>query len=94
MSHLARTLYFDDAATTPVAPEVLAQMLTVLSGGNGDANPSSTHILDKPPPPWWTSPALQSPPIPDSRLCRSGRFCTAAMTGQRQARYFDSMKRV
>jgi cysteine desulfurase len=43
MSHSARILYFDAAATTPVAPEVLAQMVTVLSGEDGDANPSSTH---------------------------------------------------
>ena len=44
MSHSARILYFDAAATTSVAAEVLAQMVTVLSGEDGDANPSSIRV--------------------------------------------------
>lgn len=36
-------LYFDTAATTPVAPEVLTQMVAVLNSPDGDANPSAIH---------------------------------------------------
>jgi cysteine desulfurase len=43
MSQLTRILYFDTAATTPVAPEVMARMVETLSGADGDANPASAH---------------------------------------------------
>lgn len=36
-------LYFDTAATTPVAPEVVTQMVSVLTSPDGDANPSALH---------------------------------------------------
>lgn len=39
------TLYFDTAATTRVAPEVIARMVDVLSSGHLYANPSSSHHL-------------------------------------------------
>ncbi|MDQ5909479.1 MAG: cysteine desulfurase [Pseudomonadota bacterium] len=44
MHSAVKVLYFDTAATTPVAPDVLTQMVRILSGEQGDANPSSTHL--------------------------------------------------
>ena len=38
-------LYFDTAATTPVAPEVLERMIAALRGEDSDANPSATAHL-------------------------------------------------
>jgi hypothetical protein len=43
MSQVTRILYFDTAATAPVAPEVMARMVETLSGADGDANPASAH---------------------------------------------------
>jgi cysteine desulfurase len=40
-----KPLYFDTAATTPIAPEVLTQMVQQLGGGGCYANPSSTAHL-------------------------------------------------
>lgn len=45
MTHSPNPLYFDTAATTPLAPEVLAHMVDVLSSPVAYANPSSTQHL-------------------------------------------------
>lgn len=39
-----KPLYFDTAATTAVAAEVVARMVECLCGPDGDANPSSPHL--------------------------------------------------
>jgi cysteine desulfurase len=45
MNGQAAPLYFDTAATTPVAAEVLARMVETLSGGGSFANPASSQHL-------------------------------------------------
>ena len=45
MNRSIRILYFDTAATTPVAPEVLARMVESLSSQDSYANPSSVAHL-------------------------------------------------
>jgi cysteine desulfurase len=42
---MARSIYFDYCATTPIHPKVRQEMLTALEGGFG--NPSSTHWAGK-----------------------------------------------
>lgn len=44
MSAPRKPLYFDTAATTPIAPEVLVQMVEQLGSEDCYANPSSTHL--------------------------------------------------
>ncbi len=44
MRSAVKVLYFDTAATTPVAPDVLTRMIRILSGEEGDANPASRHL--------------------------------------------------
>ncbi len=45
MNRHTKILYFDTAATTPVAPEVLVRMVEVLGSEDGYANPSSIAHL-------------------------------------------------
>jgi len=45
MNKPIKVLYFDTAATTPVAPEILARMVESLSSEDGYANPSSLAHL-------------------------------------------------
>lgn len=47
MNALDEILYFDHAATTPVAPEVLEAMLPWLQGATSAGNPSSIHRLGR-----------------------------------------------